>query len=227
MRYFKFFVQGFTRALAQSAQKKMWYSAHDRWFFAHFSALSWYGVNVIQKLVSTEKDSVPLGYWTDEDDHLERTINDSGHGESRARLPRPWHLLRGGRGVPQIRKRTARGGARCERGARPKLFGAAGRESVRAMRSAKVVDPSPWFGSGGTGDLDTNRGPPIPTPNAKKLIRVRTYVRTCTRQELSLSRALLAMRETAIGSPSGGSFKFFAFFLVEREEWKFDSRIDD
>lgn len=149
---------------------------------------------------------------------MERTINDSGHEESRARLPRPWHLLRGGRGVPQVRKRTARGEARCERGARPKLFGAAGRESVRAMRSAKVVDPSPWFGSGGTGDLDTNRGPPIPTPNAKKLTRVRTYVRTCTRQELSLSRALLTMRETAIGSPSGGSFKFFAFFLVEREK---------
>lgn len=91
-----------------------------------------------------------------------------------------------GRGVSQARKRMTREGERCERVAWPKLFGAAGRESARAMRSAKVVDPPPRFGSGGTGDLDTNRGPPIPTPNAKKPARVHACV--CVRRELSLSR---------------------------------------
>jgi len=91
------------------------------------------------------------------------------------------------RGVSQARKRMTREGERCERVAWPKLFGAAGRESARAMRSAKVVDPPPRFGSGGTGDLDTNRGPPIPTPNAKKstrvhtCVRVRVYVCMCVR----------------------------------------------
>jgi len=59
------------------------------------------------------------------------------------------------------------------------------------MRSAKVVDPPLRFGSGGTDDLDINRGPPIPTPNAKKPTRVRT----CTRQELSLSRSLLTRND--------------------------------
>lgn len=98
---------------------------------------------------------------------------------------------RGREGFRRPRKRMTREGERCERVAWPKLFGAAGRESARPMRSAKVVDPPPRFGSGGTGDLDTNRGPPIPTPNAKKPTGVRTcvYVRNFHSLECSLCDA--------------------------------------
>lgn len=133
------------------------------------------------------------------------------------------------RGVSQVRKRMTREGERCERVAWPKLFGAAGRESARAIRSAKVVDPPPRFGSGGTGDLDTNRGPPIPTPNAKKPTRVHACV--CVRRELSLSRAFSLRYKKTMTTYilremiSDGIFAIFTE-TNERNE-NFDRKIDD
>lgn len=76
------------------------------------------------------------------------------------------------------RARAAQRHDRCERVAWPKLFGTAG---------ATRFDPKSWIraGSGGTGDLDTNRGPPIPTPNAKNPTRARVHVG----ETFTLSRA--------------------------------------
>lgn len=175
---------------------------------------------VICPKLETRRRRIPLlGCWTDEDDHYEGMIDDSGHGESCARLLRARYR---DKGVPQVRKKTARGEARCERVARPKLFGAAGRESVRAMRSAKVVDPPPRFGSGGTDDLDTNRGPPIPTPNAKKLIRVHACVSTCVRVHAKNFHSLecFSMWETTSGGPSRELLKFSTRFTRTAKEMK-------
>jgi hypothetical protein len=101
------------------------------------------------------------------------TRTSRGHGGCRTHV-RARARARNFRGTTTGARGPGRGGAgaRCERVARPKLFGATGCESARAMRSAEVVDPLSRPGSGGTGDLDTNRGPPIPTPNAKKPTRV-------------------------------------------------------
>ncbi|KAG7209190.1 hypothetical protein KM043_015320 [Ampulex compressa] len=66
-----------------------------------------------------------------------------------------------------LTKRSARR-SRSERLAVPKVFGAtscAG-HAIHQSRGSTVL------GGGGTSDLDTNRGPPIPTPNAKNSTRV-------------------------------------------------------
>ena len=71
-------------------------------------------------------------------------------------------------------KQSQRAGARSERLAQPKVFGAASCAGHAIHRS----HGSTVLGGGGTSDLDTNRGPPIQTPNAKNSTRV--YARTFT-----------------------------------------------
>lgn len=90
-------------------------------------------------------------------------------------------LLSGGR--PLTRRRGERAGrkrthgaprSRSERVAQPKVFGAASCAG-HAIHRTRGSTPLGGGGGGGTSDLDTNRGPPIQTPNAKNSCNAGTF----------------------------------------------------